>query len=327
MGELVKIKEVSLKYAITARTLRYYEDMGILSSVRVEGYAHRMYDEAAIIRLKQILILRKLNISVKDIKRIFAASDSDLVLEILGKKAEDIDDEVALLHELKKIVLEFIEQIKQSDFHNDNEVKSLYEKAKEIEAQLISPPAERLLAVTEQLEDKRLLPPIAVNAYKQTLLAARFIGKKYGGGGEAWDNYGEYCDIDSENCLLKRLNIDPANIYADGNPQDGGALVGLMRHPGGDHNQFEYWLGFFMPADTPVPAGFDFADFPQTDVGVCWIYGKSEEIFGIEPLAYEKLIHEGLSPIDNWWFERYVPHRENADKSGFGIIDICFFIK
>ena len=68
MSELTKIKDVSMKYAITARTLRYYEDIGILTSIRTESYAHRMYDEAAITRLKQILILRKLNISVKDIK-------------------------------------------------------------------------------------------------------------------------------------------------------------------------------------------------------------------------------------------------------------------
>ncbi|MCL2284855.1 MAG: MerR family transcriptional regulator [Firmicutes bacterium] len=65
MGELTKIKDISLKYAVTARTLRYYEDIGILTSIRSEGYAHRMYDEVAITRLKQILILRKLNISVK----------------------------------------------------------------------------------------------------------------------------------------------------------------------------------------------------------------------------------------------------------------------
>ncbi|MBU5427689.1 MerR family transcriptional regulator [Tissierella pigra] len=43
MNNLIKIKDVSSKYDITARTLRYYEDMGLLSSTRSDDYAYRMY--------------------------------------------------------------------------------------------------------------------------------------------------------------------------------------------------------------------------------------------------------------------------------------------
>ena len=138
MTGLLKIKEVSSRYDVTARTLRYYEDMGLITSLRSDDYAYRMYDEASIKRLEQILILRRLNISIKDIQRIFRSSGSEIVLEVLGKKVSDIDDEVALLHELKKIVLEFIMQIQESDFQKDSDVKLLYEKAKEIEQQIIN---------------------------------------------------------------------------------------------------------------------------------------------------------------------------------------------
>ena len=34
MNELTKIKDVLMLYAVTARTLRYYEDIGILLGVR-----------------------------------------------------------------------------------------------------------------------------------------------------------------------------------------------------------------------------------------------------------------------------------------------------
>lgn len=138
MTGLLKIKEVSSRYDVTARTLRYYEDMGLITSLRSDDYAYRMYDEASIKRLEQILILRRLNTSIKDIQRIFRSSGSEIVLEVLGKKVSDIDDEVALLHELKKIVLEFIMQIQESDFQKDSDVKLLYEKAKEIEQQIIN---------------------------------------------------------------------------------------------------------------------------------------------------------------------------------------------
>ncbi|MCL2404633.1 MAG: MerR family transcriptional regulator [Defluviitaleaceae bacterium] len=336
MSELSKIKDVSTKYAITARTLRYYEDIGLLRSVRTEDYAHRMYDEAAITRLKQILILRKLNISVKDIKRIFTASDSEVVLEVLGKKAEDIDDEVALLHELKGIVLDFINQIKQSDFHNDTQVKQLYDKAKEIEARLSTPEqlteqttstnADRLLDVTEKLEDKRRIAPMPIKAYKQAIGPMRFIGKKYTSGSEAWStnspDWAPDWNRDSDQWLPKRLGIDPKALY-----EDGDSLIGLMNHRDGG---FEYWLGYFVPPNTPVPEGYGYEDFPKSeykDVATCWLYGHNDEVFAIEPMAYEKLLEEGYEVDDLWWFERYHPIRSDEDKKGNVIIDICFFAK
>lgn len=138
MDDLIKVREVSLKYAISTRALKYYEDMGLLKSSKSEDYAYRMYDGASIKRLEQILILRKLNISIKDIARIFSASGSEAVLEVLSNKVSNIDEEVALLHELRGIVLDFIKQIQKSDFHSDSDVKLLYEKARVIERQLTS---------------------------------------------------------------------------------------------------------------------------------------------------------------------------------------------
>ncbi len=136
MDNCIKIREVSLKYDISARTLRYYEDMGLIKSIRSEDYAYRMYDETSLKRLEQILILRKLNITIKDIQKIFLAPDSSAVLEVLGKKVEGIDEEVALLHELKEIVLQFIHQIEKLDFRETSDIKLLYEKARELELRL-----------------------------------------------------------------------------------------------------------------------------------------------------------------------------------------------
>ena len=167
MSNLIKIKDVSSKYDITARTLRYYEDMGLLSSTRSDDYSYRMYDENAVRRLEQILILRKLNISIKDIQRVFNTSGSDIVLEVLGKKVQSIDDEVALLHELKGIVLDFIREIEHVNFSNNSDIKLLYNKAKEIETQLINidyigKPSKinRLIEITEKLDKK--IPDIMV---------------------------------------------------------------------------------------------------------------------------------------------------------------------
>lgn len=183
MSELIKIREVSAKYGVSARALKYYEDMGLIQSKRCEDYAYRMYDDANIKRLEQILILRKLNISIKDIQRIFAATGSDVVLEVLGEKVEDIDEEVALLHELREVVTAFIHQIKQTDFRKDSDVKRLYDQAKELETQFINveyignpSPVHRLHEISEKLEQKAVSRlSIPDNILKRLLQNVYFI--------------------------------------------------------------------------------------------------------------------------------------------------------
>jgi len=173
MNELAKIRDVATKYDISARTLRYYEDMGLIESARTDDYAYRVYDEAAVKRIEQILILRKLNISIRDIQRIFAASGSEVVLDVLGKKVDAIDEEVSLLHELKEIVLEFIRQIERADFGSSADVKLLYEKAKEIENQIVNVEYEgnsarvnRLAEVTEKLRKPPEVQVIRVPSFR-----------------------------------------------------------------------------------------------------------------------------------------------------------------
>lgn len=161
MNNLIKISDISNKYQVSARTLRYYEDMGLLTSVRPEEVSYRMYDEKAIIRIEQILILRKLNISIKDIKKIFSTKGSDIVLEVLGQKVESIDEEVSLLYELKSIVLSFIKEFESLNFSSDESIKELYTKVKAIEGEIVSvdhnqrsTDVNRLIEITEKLDRK-----------------------------------------------------------------------------------------------------------------------------------------------------------------------------
>lgn len=159
--ELMKIRDVSTKYNITARTLRYYEDIGVLESIRTDTGTYRVYDEDAVRRIEQILILRKLNISIKDIKSIFATSGSNVVLDILSKKVESNENEVELLKELKEIVLDFIENIETMNFADNSDIKQLYSKVKGIELRIYNvnhnsktADINRLTEITNQLDKK-----------------------------------------------------------------------------------------------------------------------------------------------------------------------------
>ena len=220
MNDLYKIRDISTKYSISARTLRYYEDMGLLHSIRSDDYAYRLYDEAAVRRLEQILILRKLNINIKDIQRVFAASGSDVVLEVLHKKVMDIDEEAALLHELKEIVTAFIRQIEQADFTRDADVKLLYSKAKEIETQLTNveytgnpSPVHRLFEVTDKLEEKAVSRlSIPDNVMKRMLQNVYFIWGSNEGipvAEELGRKYGLYVYHTCENRSKHLSNADP----------------------------------------------------------------------------------------------------------------------
>ena len=65
MKEMLTVSEVSRLYGVSARMLRHYEKMGLMGSDRKEGYAYRVYRPEDIQRLRQILVLRKLRLSLK----------------------------------------------------------------------------------------------------------------------------------------------------------------------------------------------------------------------------------------------------------------------
>ena len=59
-------------YGVSARMLRHYEKQGLMRSDRREGYAYRVYGPEDILRLRQILTLRKLRLSLKEIGEILS---------------------------------------------------------------------------------------------------------------------------------------------------------------------------------------------------------------------------------------------------------------
>ncbi len=163
MNEVMKIREVSLQYGVSVRTLRYYEDMGLLESIRPNDYAYRVYDENALKRLEQILLLRKLDISIKDIQTVFKNSDSKVLLDVLQKKVDDIDDEAAQLYILKKIVTDFINQIKNYSFSEEADIKMLYERVSELEEKMNTIESDNNTEETTDFDESKAAKKISLN--------------------------------------------------------------------------------------------------------------------------------------------------------------------
>lgn len=67
---MITIKEISKITEISVRTLRYYEEIGLLfPSDKTEG-GHRLYSEEELKRLQQILFLKNLGFKLKEIQRL-----------------------------------------------------------------------------------------------------------------------------------------------------------------------------------------------------------------------------------------------------------------
>lgn len=115
--ELQTISQVSKTYDISTRMLRYYEQVGLIKSIRNEENSYRLYDEATIKRVQQIIILRKLQIPVKQICIIMNNTDAVTIIDIFKKKISELDSEVTALSTVKHILEEFIKELEDiADF-------------------------------------------------------------------------------------------------------------------------------------------------------------------------------------------------------------------
>lgn len=64
------IKEVSELAGISIRTLRYYDEIGLLTPSSLSPSGYRLYDSSTIEKLQEILFFREMEIPLIDIKRI-----------------------------------------------------------------------------------------------------------------------------------------------------------------------------------------------------------------------------------------------------------------
>ena len=172
--ELIRINDVVDSFGISSRTLRYYEEVGLLWSKHPENKAQRYYDAVAIERLKQIIVLRKLQIPIKDIAKIFKSESMAALIQAFVDKLESLDTEITALSELRRLVDDFLHKMLISGIKKISAIPLLYEET-EKRLQNPLPPAsesnsvsyEKLSEISREalkLNDVRIirLPPMRV---------------------------------------------------------------------------------------------------------------------------------------------------------------------
>jgi DNA-binding transcriptional MerR regulator len=67
------ISKLAKLAGVTTRTLRYYDEIGLLTPVRVSSKGYRIYGQEEVDRLQQILFYRELAVPLEEIKRILSS--------------------------------------------------------------------------------------------------------------------------------------------------------------------------------------------------------------------------------------------------------------
>ena len=66
---MMTVNEVSKRTGVSIRTLQYYDKIGLLRAAGRTEAGYRLYDDAALERLQQILLFRELEFPLKDIQK------------------------------------------------------------------------------------------------------------------------------------------------------------------------------------------------------------------------------------------------------------------
>ena len=71
------VSQLAKMSGVSTRTLRYYDEIGLLSPVRIEHNKYRIYGKKEVDLLQQILFYRELKVPLERISQIIKAPDFD----------------------------------------------------------------------------------------------------------------------------------------------------------------------------------------------------------------------------------------------------------
>ncbi len=113
---LIQIGNLAKQLGITTRTIRYYEEIGLMGASKRSSGGARSYNRNDVLRIKFILKLKELGISLKEMLSLADTFDTQNqnfdtitphVLEILDMHLGKIDDKVAKLTSLRNDIANY----------------------------------------------------------------------------------------------------------------------------------------------------------------------------------------------------------------------------
>ena len=96
----LRIGEIAERSGVTPRTIRYYEELGLLPRIEREEGKHRVYSEADVERIRELTRLRDLlGLSLEELRSMIAAEDVRAEIRRRFHETDSRDEQLALLDE------------------------------------------------------------------------------------------------------------------------------------------------------------------------------------------------------------------------------------
>lgn len=99
MKRFWKVGDLAKLTGLTVRTLRFYDQIGLLSPSGQTESGHRLYCEANLSRLHQILSLKELGLSLEEVKSALSGGQIS-PLEIVNLQIDQIKEQIKLQQKL-----------------------------------------------------------------------------------------------------------------------------------------------------------------------------------------------------------------------------------
>lgn len=127
-----RIREVAEKFDLTTRTLRYYEEIGLLSPQKTETN-QRLYNKKEIAKIKLIERGKRYGFNLNEIKEMILLFDIDRsgkaqlkrTIEYGKEKTNEINDRIIELQDIKKEIKQleklFQQRIKEIEKEEEHE--------------------------------------------------------------------------------------------------------------------------------------------------------------------------------------------------------------
>lgn len=121
---MIKIGDFSKLSLLSVKTLRYYDEMGLLKPVQVDRFTgYRYYSASQLPRLNRILALKEMGLTLEQIRMLLEKDlPADQVLGILRRRQVELQQEIQVNEAMLRRVEVRLRQFEQENYMPKNEV-------------------------------------------------------------------------------------------------------------------------------------------------------------------------------------------------------------
>ena len=198
------VKEISKITGISIRTLRYYDEIGLLKPSRVTEAGYRLYDDQELEKLQEILFYKELEIPLSDIKKIMENPEYDKQKALAVQKSL-LEQKRNRLNGIIELIDDVMKGVNTMSFgaFTEEDVKKIIDHSLELQSQ------ESLNAIIEQFGSLENCRASMEENLKDESRAAELI-KIYGSKDKAVDaSLAATGNMDE----LQQVQYDIDNIY------------------------------------------------------------------------------------------------------------------